>query len=114
MTPFAFLLVLISETCSATGQIFFKHAMGGGPGGPCGQRKTAVKLAAGVLVMAVGFFLWVGLMSKFDLSYLYPFDGLNRVLLMIAASIFLKEKMTLNLWVGVLLICAGVLLVARS
>jgi uncharacterized membrane protein len=62
----------------------------------------------------VNFFLWEGLLSKFDLSYLYPFDGLNRVVLMFAASIFLKEKMTLELWVGVALICAGVLLVSRS
>ena len=107
MTALAFLLVVISETCSAAGQIFFKHAMGG-------KGKKGAKLAAGVTVMAVGFFLWVGLMSRFDLSYLYPFDGLNRVLLMIAASIFLKEKMTLNLWVGVTLICAGVVLVSAS
>ena len=110
MTALAFLLVIISETCSAAGQIFFKHAMGG----PDGNRHTAAKLTAGVFVMAIGFFLWVGLMSRFDLSYLYPFDGLNRVLLMIAASIFLKEKMTPSLWVGVSLICIGVLLVSRS
>ena len=108
MTPLAFLMVVISECCSAAGQIFFKHAMGGGP------RNQAAKLTAGIAVMAVGFFLWVGLMSRFDLSYLYPFDGLNRILLVIAASIFLKEKMTLNLWVGVSLISAGVLLVSRS
>jgi len=107
VTPLDFLLVLVSETCSVAGQIFFKHAMGGkGPRG--------AKIAGGVAVMTVGFFLWVGLMSKFELSYLYPFDGLNRILLMIGASIFLKEKMTLNLWMGVGLICAGVLLVSRS
>jgi len=108
VTPLAFLLVLIAESCSVTGQVLFKHAMGGGEG------NRAAKLTAGVAVMAVNFFLWVGLLSKFDLSYLYPFDGLNRILLVVAASIFLKEKMSLNLWVGVLLICAGVLLVARS
>jgi drug/metabolite transporter (DMT)-like permease len=108
MTGLAFMLVIISECCSAAGQIFFKHAMSGTKGNP------APKLAAGITVMAVGFFLWVGLMSKFDLSYLYPFDGLNRIVLVIAASIFLKEKMTLNLWVGVTLICAGVVLVSRS
>jgi len=108
MTPLAFLLVLISETCSAAGQVFFKHAVDGDPG--C----KAAKLTAGVSVMAIGFFLWIGLMSRFQLSYLYPFDGLNRILLMFGASIFLKEKMSLNLWVGVALICAGVMLVSRS
>ena len=108
MTLLAFLLVLISESCELAGQIFFKHAMGGGRG------SMAWKLTAGIPAMAVNFFLWTGLLHKFDLSYLYPFDGLNRVVLMFAASIFLKEKMTLNLWVGVTLICAGVLLVSRS
>jgi drug/metabolite transporter (DMT)-like permease len=108
VTPLAFLLVLISETCSAAGQVFFKHAVDGHPG------VKAAKLTAGVAVMAVGFFLWIGLMSRFQLSYLYPFDGLNRILLMFGASVFLKEKMTLNLWVGVALICAGVLLVSGS
>jgi uncharacterized membrane protein len=108
VTPLAVLLVLIAESCSIVGQIFFKRAMGGGTG------SMAWKLTAGVTAMAVNFFLWTGLLSRFDLSYLYPFDGLNRVLLMFAASIFLKEKMTLNLWVGVGLICAGILLVSRS
>jgi multidrug transporter EmrE-like cation transporter len=108
VTPLSFIVVLFAESCSVVGQVFFKHAMGGAKG------NAAWKLAAGVTAMAVNFFLWTGLLSKFDLSYLYPFDGLNRVVLMFAASIFLKEKMTLNLWVGVTLICAGILLVSRS
>jgi drug/metabolite transporter (DMT)-like permease len=107
VTPLIFLLLIVSECCAVTGQIFFKHAMGG-------DGRKAGKLAWGVTVMAVGFFLWIGLMPKFDLSYLYPFDGLNRILLMFAASFFLKEKMTFNLWMGVALICTGVLLVSRS
>ena len=108
MTPLAFLLVVLSETCSGAGQIFFKHAMGGQ------KEKRTSRLTAGIAVMAVGFFLWEGLLSRFDLSYLYPFDALKTILLMIAASIFLKEKMTLNLWVGVTLICTGIVLVSRS
>lgn len=107
MTPLPFMLVLFAESCSVVGQIFFKHAM-------AGKARKGAKLTAGVAAMAVNFFLWEGLLSKFDLSYLYPFDGLNRIVLVLAASIFLKEKMSLNLWVGVLLISAGVLLVSRS
>lgn len=107
MTLLAFALLMISECCTITGQVFFKHAM-------AGKGSKTVRLASGMAIMAVGFFLWVGLMPKYDLSYLYPFDGLNRVMLMFAASIFLKEKMTLNLWMGVALICAGILLVSRS
>ena len=108
MNSLAFMLVLMSECCSVAGQIFFKHAMGGLEG------SRAAKLTAGIAVMAVGFFLWVGLMSKFELSFLYPFDGLNRIVLVVGASVFLKEKMTVNLWVGVALISVGVLLVSRT
>jgi uncharacterized membrane protein len=108
VTLFPLLLVLLTESCAVTGQICFKHAMSGRDG------IKAARLTMGIAAMAVNFFLWNGLLSRFDLSYLYPFDGLNRIILVIAASIFLKEKMTLNLWVGVGLICAGVLLVSSS
>ena len=106
MTPVAFVLVVISEICRVVGQIFFKHAMSGGQG------KKA--LTAGVVAMAAGFFLWLGLLKKFDLSFLYPFEGLNNVVVTAAACIILKEKMTVSLWVGVTLICAGIVLVSRS
>jgi len=106
VTPVAFVLVVISEICRVVGQIFFKRAMSRGKGRGA--------LAAGVAAMAVGFFLWLGLLKKFDLSFLYPFEGLNNVVVTCAAAIFLKEKITLNLGVGVALICAGILLVSRS
>ncbi len=106
MTPLLFLAVIISELCRVVGQIFFKHAMSGGKGGRA--------LTAGIVAMAAGFFLWLGLLKRFDLSFLYPFEGLNNVVVTCAAAIFLKEKITLNLGVGVALICAGILLVSRS
>jgi drug/metabolite transporter (DMT)-like permease len=106
VTPVAFVLVVLSEMCRVVGQIFFKHAMSGGRG-----KKG---LWAGVAAMAVGFFLWLGLLKRFDLSFLYPFEGLNNVMVTCAATIFLKEKMTLSLWVGVTLICVGIVLVSRS
>jgi uncharacterized membrane protein len=108
VTPLRFLLVVFSESCSVFAQIFFKHAMSGDP------RAKAAKLAAGITAKTLEFFIWEGLLSKIDLSFLYPFEGLNRLLLIVAASIFLKEKMTLSLWVGVLLICSGIMLVSAS
>jgi len=113
MTLLAFLFILFSECCSVAGQVLMKHAMAG-ESAPGHKKNTRLVMTSAIVVLALGFFSWTGLMSRFDLSYLYPFDGLNRILLVLAASIFLKEKMTLNLWVGVLLICAGVLLVSGS
>ncbi len=110
MSILSFFLVLISESCSIAGQVFFKLAMR-----PGRARKGFLALfLTGIAIMTVGFFLWVGLLAKFELSYLYPFDGLSRILLIFAAMIFLQEKMTAALWIGVGLITAGVVLVSAS
>ena len=112
MTVVSFLLILLSESCTVAGQIFLKHAMNQ-PAGQ-GRRKLIAFLSAGIAVMALGFFLWMGLLAHFDLSYLYPFEGLNRIVMLAATWFFLKEKLTWNLVLGVLLLSAGVVLVASS
>ena len=40
------------------------------------------------------------LYAKYDASFLYPFDAINRVLLVAAAWFFLKERATLQTWLG--------------
>jgi drug/metabolite transporter (DMT)-like permease len=112
VTLILFCLVVFSITCSVTGQIFFKHAMS--------DQSTSTRtgrrlyLAGGVLVMTIGFFTWLALLRRFNLSYLYPFEGLDRVLLAFAAWLILKEKITRDLWIGVILICVGTAFVAGS
>ena len=71
-------------------------------------------LAAGVLAMTVGFFTWLTLLQRFNLSYLYPFEGLDRVILVFGAWLFLRENMTRDLWIGVTLICFGTILVSAT
>ena len=112
MTFFIFCLVLFSIACSVTGQIFFKHAVAEHSGRSASRRK--LDLARGVLAMTVSFFTWLALLRRFDLSYLYPFEGLDRVLLAFAAWLILKEKMSRDLWIGLALICLGTALVAGS
>lgn len=112
MTVLSFLLVALSELCSLAGQFFFKIAMDSKWANT--QRRSALALTGGVVVMAVGFFVWLGLLAKYDLSFLYPFDGTSRIFLLVGAAVFLKEKVTARLWVGVTLITAGVALVATS
>ena len=112
MTLFFFCLVLFSEACSVAGQIFFKHAMSDESQNSPSRRR--LDLARGVVAMTIGFFTWLALLRQFDLSYLYPFEGLDRVLLAFAAWLILKEKMTRDLWIGVICICLGTVFVAGS
>jgi drug/metabolite transporter (DMT)-like permease len=107
------LVILACVGCQVGGQIFFKLAMNR-THGTGGIARAVPMLAAGVGAMALGFFLWLGLLSKFPLSRLYPFEGVERVLLLVAAAIFLKEKITFRIGLGMVLICAGIVLVSGS
>ena len=112
MTLWSIFLIVLSECAAIAGQIFFKHAMANR--WSQSRRTAAWVLSAGVLAMTVSFFIWLNLLAKFDLSRLYPFEGLNRVLLLFAAAFFLRERIAPQLWIGVILISAGVALVFLS
>ena len=72
----------------------------------------AFHLGLPVAFLGVWFFLWLGLLSKYELSQLYAFEGLSPVFLMASAWLFLGEKVPLRGWIGVSLIGAGLMLVA--
>ncbi len=112
MTGTVLAIVTVVEMCNVAGQLFFKHAMGGL--WEHARAKAWLALGAGVAVMALSFFLWMGLLPQGALSQLYPFEALTRVLLLAAAGVCFREKITPQLWAGVALISAGIVLVAVS
>lgn len=114
MSPLAFARIAASLLCSIGGQLFIKFAMNESEGSARRNGRFLPVFIAGIAAMAAGFFLWLGLMSRFPLSFLYPFEGLDRIILAIGAWYFLKEKLTPALWLGVLLISVGVVLVSVS
>ncbi len=72
------------------------------------------RVAGGIALMTISFFLMLGLLQRFDLSYLYPFQGLSVIIISLMAAVMLKEKLTLQLTIGALLISAGIVLVSLS
>ena len=113
MNAWAVVLILLWLISFVAGQLFFKRAMELSRTS-FRQGKTMSILAAGIAAMTVSFFLNLGLLQRFDLSYLYPFQGLSVVLITLTAAIILKERLTWRLTFGVLLITAGVMLVSMS
>lgn len=111
MSVLSFAFILVARFCSCAGQIFFKKAMHRNDGGD-GIRFPY--LASGIVAMALNFFLWLGLMKKFDLSHLYPFVGLDHVLIVLSSWFFLRERISAGLWIGMILISAGVALVSTN
>jgi drug/metabolite transporter (DMT)-like permease len=109
----ALLLIVIALSCFVGGQLFLKHAMQPA-GGRITRRRLVVLLAAGIFLMTISFFLTLGLLQRFDLSYLYPFQGLSTIIISLMAAVLLKEKLSLRLVLGTLLISAGIVLVSLS
>ena len=113
MRALPFILIFISLITFVAGQLLFKRAM-----------ETSVKLGfgkgflkvflPGVGAMTISFFLTLGLLQKFDLSFVYPFQGLSVIIISLAATVLLREKLSGQLLFGALLISLGVIFVSLS
>jgi uncharacterized membrane protein len=106
VTGVAIALCLLCQLFLVVGQVLLKHAMA--------PTFRAGALAIGIACLTAWFFLWVGLLQSWELSQLFPFEGLNPVLLVLAAQMFLGERLPPRGWVGVALIAVGVALVSGS
>ena len=114
MIPVAVAIILIWLATFVAGQLFFKRAMELSRTVGFKNRRTISVLGIGILVMTISFFLNLGLLQHFDLSYLYPFQGSSIIIITLLAAILLKERLTSRLIIGTLLISAGVVLVSLS
>ena len=105
-------LVLFAMLAFVSGQLLFKHAMQTSHRGF--DRQFAKFFVPGVASMTISFFITMGLLQRFDLSWVYPFQGLSVIIISLAAAVVLKEKLTARLTIGTLLISAGIVLVSMS
>lgn len=78
------------------------------------QALTSTKLIVGVMMLAIFFFLWLAVLSWEDLSVALPMQALNFVLVAVLSQFYLHEPVTPMRWAGTVLICIGVMLVAKS
>ena len=114
MTFLSLLLIAAWLMTFVAGQLFFKRAMALSGTTGFRSRKTVLILSAGLFTMTISFLLNLGLLQRFDLSYLYPFQGLSVIMISLAAAFFLHEKLTLRLTFGAILITVGVALVSSK
>jgi undecaprenyl phosphate-alpha-L-ara4N flippase subunit ArnE len=110
----AIILCTVCQLFLVAGQLLLKRAMNATHDEPPPRGKIASNLAGGIALLSLWFFLWLGLLGQWELSHLFPFEGLNPALLMIGAWIFLRERVPPRGWVGIVLISAGIALVSGS
>jgi drug/metabolite transporter (DMT)-like permease len=68
----------------------------------------------GVAMMTLAFFALLAMLSIENVSFVVPVTALSYAAGSLGALIFLKEKISLQRWVGVLVVCIGVTLVWLS
>jgi uncharacterized membrane protein len=115
VTAVALVIVLVALVAHTAGQIFLKHAMSSSHAeAGFRSRAVAVPFAIGIALMTTQFFLVLGLLQRYDLSFIYPFQGLGVIIVTFMAGITLREKLTVPLIIGSILISVGVVLVSMT
>jgi len=75
---------------------------------------TNPQILLGVFFEALSFVSLLILMTRADISFLWPLTGLSFVFATLAAMWFLHEEVSLMRWLGVLLIMVGAVLISYS
>jgi len=118
----SFLLVLFSVTMGATGQAILKMGadkLGNVFVSPQSLLHDIFRIVTNPQVLiafafyAAGFFTWMKALTKEDLSYVYPMASLSYVIAMFFSYFLFKEPITLNKWIGIILIIGGVIFINR-
>jgi multidrug transporter EmrE-like cation transporter len=117
----AIVLLVVSVVLSTTAQLLLKvgmsaiRAAGPGQGGPLDFAKDAAVspwVIGGLIAYGASAVVWLGVLSKVDVSRAYPCVALGFALTVLAAHIFLGEPVSMARMVGVGVISLGVVLVA--
>jgi len=105
-------LILGSVGVSTVAHVFLK--MGAGRIGEGVASWFNAWLLGGAAAHGLALVLWVFALSRAPLSYAYPFIALGFVATNLVAAHALGETVAPERWIGVALICAGVVIVART
>ena len=117
-----YLVIFASLLCAVLAQILFKSGVdaAGGlafDGSILGNLVRLVlkwQILFGLGTYIVGWLLWMNALSRFELSFVYPFTSLNYVMILTASWLLLDESLSSTRILGVALICGGIVLSARG
>ncbi len=116
-------LIMVDVALNVTGQLSLKHGMS-----KVGNFALSMSTLPPVFVQAafnpyvilglvcygLGFLVWLLVLAKTEVSYAYPLISLGYVFTAVLARVLIGETVNLTRMTGILIICAGVFLVARS
>jgi multidrug transporter EmrE-like cation transporter len=68
----------------------------------------------GLLIYGLSVLAWLWVLSKVDVSFAYPFNGVGFILTAVMGAILLHENVSPLRMIGILLVVCGCFLIARS
>ena len=118
-----FVYILITILLTVYGQIVFKWRMemkGAIPSGSMSKLQYIFWAYLDPWILS-GFFaafsasvFWAITLTKFELSFAYPFTSLSFVLVLFLSAFLFKEPLTMNKLLGVILIFSGLFVISRG
>jgi len=113
----ALFMLAASISLAVAGQMLMKWGMSAEKVSEIGQLLRALFTApvlSGLLCFAASALLWLVVLSRLDLSYVYPMVAVAQVAIMFLCWLLLKEHLPALRIAGMAVICMGVLCVALS
>src|SRR5207237_9838969 len=88
----AFFFIVVSLLSFVAAQLILKRAMEATTTTGFRNPEFVSTVTGVILLMTISFFLSLGLLQRFDLSYLYPFLGLSVIFILMMAAVALPDK----------------------
>jgi drug/metabolite transporter (DMT)-like permease len=118
------LLALTAPVIGTIGQLLLKHVMRSVGPVAFGQARAPWRIVQqlafnpvfllAVLLYILGFIIWLIVLSKLDLSYAYPILALSYGFVPLLSMWAFGEHISPMRWVGIAIICLGVVVVGLS
>jgi multidrug transporter EmrE-like cation transporter len=67
----------------------------------------------GLVLFGTSFLLWVKILTKNDLSYVYPMVSISYIIIILASRFLFNEPFTINKIIGIIAIICGVFIINK-
>ena len=112
-----YLLLLLVSVLTCAGQLCQKQAAERWKDRTRQDRRlryTLYWLFLACLLLGLGMLAWLRVLQQLPVSMAYPMLSFNFVLVVLAARLIFKERVSLRHWCGVGVICLGILMMGLN
>ncbi|MFA5157230.1 MAG: EamA family transporter [Candidatus Omnitrophota bacterium] len=123
MFMLVFPLIVLTDLCDTTSQLFLKTAVNSFDLSPDSLRNilrfikrliTSTRVWAGFVFSSFSLVIWLFVLSKAELNLAYCLDSMRYIFITLASMFILKERITRVRWFGIISIVLGIIMVGRG